>query len=80
MLKLERKIGQTIRLNTTDGPITIVLLEVRAKKARIGIDAPGDVAIVRPETEGEESDGRKPLKRLLPCERPTESREAEPAG
>lgn len=80
MLVVTRKIGETIRLDTPAGEVTIKFLGHKGSKARIGIDAPGAIGIVRPETEREEANGRKPLKRLLPCERPTESREAEPSG
>ena len=50
MLVLSRTPGQEIILQTSDGPITLALVEIRkGLKARIGITAPASVAIYRPE-------------------------------
>lgn len=58
MLVLSRKKGESVVVN---GNITIVVVDVRGDKARIGIEAPADVAVYRSEiltknaaaTEGE---------------------------
>lgn len=46
MLVLSRKKGESVVVN---GDITIVVVDVRGDKARIGIDAPADVAVYRSE-------------------------------
>ncbi len=44
MLVLSRKVGEKIRIGDD---VTIVLVDIRGIKARIGIEAPDDVRIVR---------------------------------
>ncbi|MBR5244382.1 MAG: carbon storage regulator [Thermoguttaceae bacterium] len=46
MLVLSRKKGESVVVN---GNITIVVVDVRGDKARIGIEAPADVAVYRSE-------------------------------
>src|SRR5262249_60725486 len=46
MLVLSRKPGEKVVI---DGGITVTVVEVQGNKVRIGIDAPGDVRIVRGE-------------------------------
>ncbi len=46
MLVLSRKKGESVVVN---GNITIVVVDVRGDKARIGIEAPDDVAVYRSE-------------------------------
>jgi carbon storage regulator len=46
MLVLTRKVGEKIQIG--DG-ITVTVLDVKGARVRIGIDAPGDVRIVRGE-------------------------------
>jgi carbon storage regulator CsrA len=50
MLCLSRKPGESIRVETSPGVfITFLIMELDRGKARIGIDAPRDMAIVRSE-------------------------------
>jgi len=49
MLVLERKEGQRIILETSDGPIEIVLFNLQQGRAAIGIAAPETVKIIRKE-------------------------------
>ena len=44
MLVVSRKINQTIKIGES---ITVMLVEIRGDKVRIGIEAPKNVAIVR---------------------------------
>ena len=46
MLVLSRKKGESVVVN---GNITIVVVDIRGDKARIGIEAPADVAVYRSE-------------------------------
>lgn len=46
MLCLNRRVEETVVINTSDGPITIKVIE---GKARLAIDAPKEVVIVRGE-------------------------------
>jgi carbon storage regulator len=46
MLVLTRKVGEKIHIG--DG-ITVTVLDVKGARVRIGIDAPGDIRIVRGE-------------------------------
>jgi carbon storage regulator len=46
MLVLSRKPGEKVRISTD---ITIIVLEVKGKRVRIGIEAPRQVGIVRQE-------------------------------
>ncbi len=65
MLVLSRKKGESVVVN---GNITIVVVDVRGDKARIGIEAPADVAVYRSEVltkkaasgEGETEAEKKP--------------------
>ncbi|HEY1189890.1 MAG TPA: carbon storage regulator [Gemmata sp.] len=50
MLVLTRKVGEKITIRTPDGAvIEIMLTNIDGKKARIGIEAPREFAIVRNE-------------------------------
>ncbi len=49
MLCLERSEGEQITIDTSDGPITITLLERRRGAVRFGITAPAKCIITRPE-------------------------------
>lgn len=46
MLVLSRKVNESIVINDT---ITVVVVEVRGDKVRLGIDAPKDVVVHRQE-------------------------------
>jgi carbon storage regulator len=46
MLILTRRIGETIKIGAD---ITVVVLSVKGRQVRIGIDAPKDVAVHREE-------------------------------
>jgi carbon storage regulator len=46
MLVLSRKSGEKVLLG---GEITITLLEIQGNRVRIGIEAPGQVAVLRAE-------------------------------
>ena len=55
MLTLSRKVNETITITHPDGTvITLMVVEIRGDNARIGIQAPREVRIVRTEIE----DGR----------------------
>ncbi len=49
MLILDRSEGERIVISTSDGPITITMLERRRGSVRFGIDAPAKCYISRPE-------------------------------
>ncbi len=49
MLVLDRSVNEQIVIDTSDGPITITLLERRRGAVRLGIDAPDRCYIWRPE-------------------------------
>jgi carbon storage regulator CsrA len=49
MLVLQRRVGEKIILDTSDGRIEICLVDLRHVKARIGVDAPDCVTIHRDE-------------------------------
>jgi carbon storage regulator CsrA len=49
MLKVKRREGEALILETSDGPITIRLTEYNGNQTRVGIDAPQSVRIVREE-------------------------------
>lgn len=49
MLVLERKQGQKICLDTSDGPIEIIVTEPRAGRVKLGIVAPAKISILRDE-------------------------------
>lgn len=58
MLVVSRKPGERILLSNG---ITITLIDVRPGRARVGIDAPGDVLIAREEIAPEELQSCSPL-------------------
>ena len=49
MLVLTRTRGESIVIETTDGPITVLVTQVIGGKIKIGIDAPDHVRILRTE-------------------------------
>ena len=49
MLVLTRREGESIILNTSDGPIEVMVTTTKTDHARIGIRAPKSVGIVRRE-------------------------------
>ncbi len=49
MLVLRRKVGDSIFIDTSDGPIEIRLIWIGQNAARIGVNAPDDVEILRGE-------------------------------
>ena len=49
MLVLERRSGQTIILNTSDGIVEVVVTQSQAGRVKLGITAPTSVSIVRKE-------------------------------
>ena len=54
MLVLTRKLGESITCTLPDGSVIVLtLVEVRGDKARIGIDAPKSVQVLRTELIGE---------------------------
>ena len=57
MLVLSRKPDQQIKIGDT---ITIHILECRSGKVRLGIDAPVDMLISRPDAKGHEPKIRDP--------------------
>ena len=50
MLLFTRREGQSLVLETSDGPIEVNLAYLHGEYARIGIDAPSSVGIVRKES------------------------------
>ena len=50
MLLFTRREGQSLILETSDGPIEVNLAYLHGEFARIGIDAPSSVGIVRKES------------------------------
>ena len=68
MLVLQRNINEQIVLKTSDGPITITLTHIRSlSTARLGIDAPKCVTILRAELR----DCTEPPTKGTPDEHPT---------
>jgi carbon storage regulator len=59
MLVLTRQVDEAI---VVDGDIRITVIDLRADKVRIGIDAPPDVLILREELIGQEP-GRQAYRR-----------------
>lgn len=61
MLVISRKRDESVVLFTSDGPITVELVDIRGNKVRLGFDAPADVCILREEhcTEAMLSDARR---------------------
>lgn len=51
MLSLTRRPNESITLYTSDGVIEIQLSDIRGNQARIGIDAPKSIKIVRSEID-----------------------------
>lgn len=52
MLVLSRKVAEKIFITTSDGTrITLMMIEIRGDKARIGIDAPKEYTIHREEVQ-----------------------------
>lgn len=49
MLVLGRKLKESVRLNTSDGPIDVTVLERNRGVTRLGITAPPEVKIARSE-------------------------------
>lgn len=49
MLILERRSGQTIILNTSDGIVEVAVTQSQAGRVKLGITAPMSVSIVRKE-------------------------------
>ena len=49
MLVLSRREGERIVLNTRDGEIIILVTKVKGKSAKLGIEAPTEVRILREE-------------------------------
>lgn len=69
MLVLSRKKGESV---VVGGNITIVVVDVRGDKARLGIEAPADVAVYRSEVleKNAASDGSSRSKRAVEPKRP----------
>lgn len=61
MLVLSRKPGEAVQIG---GGISIVVLDVRGSRARIGVDAPADVAIIREEPAQSQAGVRLPMSAL----------------
>ena len=57
MLTLTRKIGQSIVIR---GDIVVKVLDIQGRQVQLGIDAPKDVKIERPETNPQEKKATKP--------------------
>lgn len=57
MLALERKVGQRILLETSDGPVIIELVRVRENRATLGLSVHKSVKILREELR---PDARQP--------------------
>ncbi len=62
MLILDRSEGERIVISTSDGPITITMLERRRGAVRFGITAPAKCIITRPECHA------RPRKEEMPNE------------
>lgn len=52
MLVLERTEGQKIILNTSDGPVEIVVYNIQQGRLRLGVNAPQSISIIREELIG----------------------------
>ena len=55
MLVLSRKVNEKIRINDD---ITLVVVEIRGDKVRLGVDAPSDVPVHREEVYRDIQRGR----------------------
>ncbi len=76
MLVLSRKKGESV---VVDGKITIVVVDVRGDKARIGIEAPAAVAVYRSEVLAKKATGEETRSSGASAKRPkTEARGAKP--
>lgn len=51
MLTLGRRDNETIRLYTADGPISITIRDIKNGQAKVSVDAPKCVNVVRAEVE-----------------------------
>ena len=49
MLILSRREGESLILETADGPVEIVLLEYKGGQTRVGVEAPTSVKVLRRE-------------------------------
>jgi carbon storage regulator len=49
MLVLSRRPGEKLFLETSDGPIEVLLHQINGQQAKVGIDAPESVKILRKE-------------------------------
>lgn len=49
MLVLTRKRNQAIVIRTSDGSITITILDIQRERTKVGIDAPKECVILRDE-------------------------------
>ncbi len=56
MLVLERKEGQTVLIQTSDGLIEVMVTRSQAGRVKLGISAPRSISIVREELLYDESE------------------------
>ena len=49
MLILSRREGESLTLETADGPVTIILIAYRGSQTRVGVEAPESVRVLRTE-------------------------------
>jgi carbon storage regulator CsrA len=49
MLILNRRVGDEIVIDTSDGPVTITVTEVTRANVKLGVDAPPTVRVTRVE-------------------------------
>ena len=61
MLVLSRREGERIVLNTSDGEIIILVTKVKGKAAKLGIEAPTEVRILREEVKPKDVVDSPPL-------------------
>jgi len=61
MLLFTRREGESLVLETSDGPIELKLAYLNGEHARIGIDAPNSVAVVRKEAAGPGNRAESPV-------------------
>jgi len=61
MLLFTRREGQSLVLETSDGPIELKLAYLNGEHARIGIDAPSSVGIVRKEASHQQNQKETPV-------------------
>ena len=60
MLVLSRKPGESITIETSDGPIEVKVVQWVNGKARLGIEAPKKFLVYRTEHRGDWIDGSQP--------------------